>query len=359
MQNRKSLSLQIAGVTALAMLFGTSAFAESRHHSETSRSSGGHIDRSSGSRSSGSSVQREQPASRSQSRSADRGSWQNNQTQRDTTREFSQRDNSAQRSVSRDTQRNDWRGNNNQRNEQRGNNNQRNEQRGNNNQRNEQRGNYNQRNEQRGNNNQRNVAGDRFRSVEGWRPGGRAPYAVHERVSSYGRVDRCERWHGGYRVWIGGGLYPIFVPFERWNLFPLRIGLNIRFGGFWDPLGYWSVYDYSPYDGYYNGGYYNGGGYGNVYGYNDGYTSGAIRGTVESIDFRRGTMVINDDTSRQFVTITLPRDRRIDEVRAGDYVEFSGGWTRRGTFEAVRLERWDEGRGDGRYDNRREDDRRY
>ena len=160
-------------------------------------------------------------------------------------------------------------------------------------------------------NNQRSVASDRFRSVAGWRPGGRAPYAVHERVSSFGRVDRFERWHGGYRVWIGGGLYPIFVPFERWRLFPLRIGLNIRFGGFWDPLGYWSVYDYSPYDGYYNSGY------GNVYGYNDGYnndgyTSGAIRGTVESIDFRRGTMVINDDTSRQFVTITLPRDRRID-----------------------------------------------
>jgi hypothetical protein len=341
MQNRKSLSLQIAGATALAMLFGTSAFAESRHHSGTSSSSGGHSNRSSGSRSSGSrssgsSVQRGGSASRSQSRSADRGSWQNGQTQRNTTREFSQRDNNTQRSIARDTQRSDWRGNSNQRNDSRYNNNQRSSQ----------------------SSNQRSIANDRFRSVAGFRPGGRAPYAVHERVSSFGRVDRFERWHGGYRVWLGGGLYPIFVPFERWNLFPLRIGLNIRFGGFWDPLGYWSVYDYSPYDGYYNSGY------GNVYGYNDGYnndgyTSGAIRGTVESIDFRRGTMVINDDTSRQFVTITLPRDRRIDDIRAGDYVEFSGGWTRRGTFEAQRLDQWDEGRGDGRNDNRQNDDRRY
>lgn len=334
MQNRKSLSLQIAGATALTMLFGTSAFAESRHHSETSRSSGGHSTRSSGSRSSGSSGQ-QRSASRSETRSSDRGSWQNNQ--RNTTREFSQRDNGTQRSTARDTQRSDWRGNNNNRNESRSSNNTRNESRI---------------------SNQRSVAGDRFRSVAGWRPGGRAPYAFHERVSSFGRVDRFERWNGGYRVWIGGGLYPIFVPFERWRLFPLRIGLNIRFGGFWDPLGYWSVYDYSPYDGYYNSGY------GNVYGYNDGYnndgyTSGAIRGTVESIDFRRGTMVINDDTSRQFVTITLPRDRRIDDIRAGDYVQFSGGWTRRGTFEAQRLDQWDEGRGDGRNDNRQNDDRRY
>src|SRR5712691_10772047 len=183
MHNRKSLSLQIAGATALTMLFGTSAFAESRHHSETSRGSGGHIDRSSGSRSSGSSVQRDRSSARSQSqtRSVDRGSWHGNDTQRNTTRDFSQRDNTqrnttrdfsqrdnAQRSTPRDTQRNDWRGNNTQRNDSRGNN--------------------SQRNDSRYNNNQRSAATDRFRHVEGWRPGGRAPYANHERVSSFGRV---------------------------------------------------------------------------------------------------------------------------------------------------------------------------
>jgi len=339
MRNRKSLSLQVAGAVTLAMLFGTSAFAESRHHSETSRSSGGHIDRGGGSRSTGAAPQRERSSGQSQPRSAGRGSWRSNDTQRNTTRDFSQRDN-AQRSPSRDTQRNDWRGNNNQRNDSR-NNNQRNDSR-NNNQRNDSR-NSNQRYDSR-NSNQRNVASDRFRSVEGWRPGGRAPYSNHERVSSYGRVNRFERWHGGYRVWIGGGLYPIFVPFDRWRLFPLRIGLNIRFGGFWDPLGYWSVYDYSPYDGYYGGVY--AGGYGGGYNdhYDTAYTRGEIRGVVESVDLRRGTMVLNDDISRQFVTVTLPRDRRLDDVRPGDYVEFSGDWSRRGIFEAYRLERFDEGR---------------
>ena len=307
MNNRKSLPLQVAGAMTLTMLFGTSAFAESRHHSETSRGSGGHIDRSGGARSSAPSGQRDRSVTRTETRSTDRSTWRNNDTQRNTARDFSQRDNS-QRSVPRDTTRNDWRGNNDQR--------------------------YDSRN------NNRSVAGDRFRHVEGWHGGGRAPYVNHERVASYGCVERFERWHHGYRVWIGGGLYPIFVPFERWRLFPLRIGLNIRFGGYWDPLGYWSVYDYSPYDGYYGGGYDR---------YDTAYTRGDIRGVVESVDFRRGTMVLNDDISRQFVTVIMPRDRRMDSVRPGDYVEFSGDWTRNGLFEAYRLERFDEGRDDGRY----------
>ena len=324
MQNRKSLSLQIAGATTLMMLFGTSAFAESRHHSETSRSSGGHIDRNGGSRSPAATPQRERSSGQPRTRSVDRGSWRNNDTQRNTTRESSPRDN-TRRFESRDTQRNDWRGNNSQRHDSRNDSNQR----------------YDRNNNDRERSKQRNVAGDRFRGVEGWRPGGRAPYSNHEHVSSYGRVERYHRYHNGYRVWIGGGLFPIFVPFDRWRAFPLHVGLSIRFGGYWDPLGYWSVYDYSPYDGYYGGGYY-GGGYNNRY--DTAYTRGEIRGVVESVDFRRGTMVLNDDISRQFVTVTLPRDRRLDSVRPGDYVEFSGDWTRGGIFEAYRLDRFDEGR---------------
>lgn len=303
MQNKKSLSLQIAGAVALATLFVPSAFAESRHRGETSRSIAGHIQRGEGRSSSGSSAQRdrsftrsERPAERPADRSTDRRSWRNDNTQR-----FESRNN-----VPRAESRNEWRGDN------------------------------------RSAWQSRTVTVDRFRSVEGWRPGMRAPYINHERVSSFGRVDRFERWHGGYRVWIGGGLYPIFVPFERWRLFPLRVGLSIRFGGYWDPLGYWSVYDYSPYDGYYDGGYY-GGGYGNV------YTRGEVRGVVESVDYRRGTLVLNDDVSRQFVTVLMPRDRRLDDLREGDYVEFSGDWTRGGVFNAYRLDRLDYDRSGRRY----------
>jgi hypothetical protein len=150
-------------------------------------------------------------------------------------------------------------------------------------------------------------------------------------------VDRFERHRNGYRVWIGGGLYPIFIPFSYWRFHPLHVGLFVGFGGYWDPLGYWSVYDYSPYA-------YDRYGYGYSSRYDDAYTSGTIRGVVESVDFRRGTLVINDEISRQFVTVTMPRDRRMDDIRAGDYVEFSGDWTRGGVFNAYRLDRLDEGR---------------
>ncbi len=353
MQNGKSLSLQIAGAVALATLFGTSAFAESRHQQGTSRGSSGRVERSA-SRPSGSSNQTHQRSvTQTERRSVDRGSWNRNDTQRSTQREVTPR-NDVQRSDTRnsDTRNSDtrnsngnWRGNGNngQRYDSR-NNNQRYDSR-NNNQRNGNQRNGNQRYESR-NNGQRGPSNDRFRSVEGWHGGSRAPYRAHERVSSYGRVDRYERSRNGYRVWIGGGLFPIFIPFEHWRLHPLRVGINIRFGGYWDPLGYWSVYDYAPYDGYYNGGY-NGGYYGNVY--SSGYTSGSIRGVVESIDYRRGTLVLNDDISRQFVTVTMPRDRSMDDVREGDYVEFSGDWTRGGIFNAYRLDRLDENRDNQRY----------
>ncbi len=272
MQHTKRLSLQIAGAVVLAALWGTSAFAESRHREGTS---GGRIQRGSGS------GIRDSGFGRSESRGVIRGS-----ESRGSERRFESR--GGERQV--ESRNND------------------------------------RRFESRGDT---GVRADRFRAVPGWHGGG-APYRPHERVTSYGRVDHFVRDRHGYRVWIGGGLYPIFIPYSHWYRYPLHVGLFIRFGGYWDPLGYWSVYDYSPYDRY---GYYD-----------NAYTSGAIHGVVESIDYRRGTLVLNDDISRQFVTVRMPRDRRMDDVRPGDYLELSGAWTRRGVFEAYRLEEWDYGR---------------
>jgi len=191
--------------------------------------------------------------------------------------------------------------------------------------------NNNQRNESR---NYSNRSGnDRFRSVQGWHQGSAAPYAYHEHVKSYGRVERYSHVHGGYNVWLGGGLYPIFIQFAHWHLHPLHVGLYINFGGYWDPRGYWSVYDYSPYD--YRSGY----GYGGST-----YTRGELHGLVESVDLGRGTMVVNDELSRQFVTVQLPRDRRVEYARPGDYIALSGDWTRSGVFAAYRVDQLEQGR---------------
>jgi len=133
-----------------------------------------------------------------------------------------------------------------------------------------------------------------------------------------GRVSRYEPWNGGYRVWISGASYPFFVPLSYWRLHPFRIGLSINLGGYYNPLGYYDYYD-GPY-------------------VSTPVARGEIRGVVESVDYRRGTLVVRDDNSGEFVTTVMRgRDRTFDSLRPGDYIELSGDWIR-GTFEAYRAD---------------------
>lgn len=165
-----------------------------------------------------------------------------------------------------------------------------------------------------------------------------------ESMSINGRINRFSHERGGYRVWLDGGRFPFFIPEARLGLFPhLRVGLSLRVGGYYDPLGYLEAYDY------YGGDYYGGAGAYDVGSYDIGTygagtnTSGVLRGVVETIDDRRGTMVLRDDASGNFVTAII-RDRRLESLRPGDFAEISGDWTRGGVFEALRLEDVDGGR---------------
>ena len=153
---------------------------------------------------------------------------------------------------------------------------------------------------------------DRSRSY-GRSNGYRQPYYSH------GRISRVHRYGGGYRVWIGGARYPYYIPLAYYRHDRFRVGLSISLGGYYNPGGY---YDY--YDGYY-----------------DSRSDGAIRGVVESVDYRRDSFVVRNDATGSFVTV-LSRDRRLD-VRAGDYVELSGEWTRSGVFTAWDVNFLDDG----------------
>ena len=130
---------------------------------------------------------------------------------------------------------------------------------------------------------------------------------------------------GGFRVWIGGAPYPFFVPRAFWNPGRFRIGVSINLGGYYNPLGYYDYYD--------GGGYYGA----------PAYSQGVLRGTVESIDYRRGTFVLRNEASGSFVTIDN-RGRGYRDVRPGDYVEVQGDWTRSGFFEAYDVALLDDGR---------------
>jgi hypothetical protein len=323
MNSRKNLAAQVAGAMAIAALVGTSAFAETRHSDATERdhSRQSSVDRSSRYERrdrSGSQNQTQQqrdtataPQTFQRGETRNNGTWnrgetRNNDTQRNDTRNNGTWNRGETRSDNRNNgswNRNDTRNNDSwNRNETRNN------------------GTWNR-------NDSRNNRGyDRSQTYRNNRP----QYDNRGRRSDFaeGRISRYQHERGGYRVWLDGGRFPVWIPEARIGLFPhLRIGLSLRFGGYYDPLGYLEAYDY------YNDGYYGGGA----------YSSGLLRGIVETVDYRRGTLVLRDDVSGSFVT-TLIRDRRLETLRPGDYAEIAGDWTRAGVFEGLRLEDTRDGR---------------
>jgi len=324
MNSRKNLAAQVAGAMAIAALVGTSAFAETRHFDATERDRSEQSSNDRGSRDSGRQHERrDHSGSQNQTherrdttttapQTFDRGSSRNNGTydRRDSGNNgtYDRRDSHNNGTYDRrDSQNNgtydrrDSRNNGTYDNRDSRNN-----------------GTYDNRSQaDTYRNNNRGY--DRSQSYRNNRPS----YDNRGRRSDFvqGRISRYQHERGGYRVWVDGGRFPVWIPEARISLFPrLRVGLSLRFGGYYDPLGYLEAYDY------YNDGY--GGG---------AYSSGLLRGVVETVDYRRGTLVLRDDVSGSFVT-TLIRDRRLETLRPGDYVEIAGDWTRSGVFEGLRLE---------------------
>lgn len=86
--------------------------------------------------------------------------------------------------------------------------------------------------------------------------------------------------------------------------------------------------------------FYRGGRERQRYGYNDEY----VRGVVERVDYRRGTMVLRDDRTGRRVNAFMiggNRGRRgvdLNDLRRGDVVVLTGDLHRNGVFEAYRIE---------------------
>jgi hypothetical protein len=162
----------------------------------------------------------------------------------------------------------------------------------------------------------RNGSNNRNDSYRNGNRGGSYGYGNRQPYYAHGRVTRIDPWNGGFRIYVGGAPFPFFVSDSYYRRNHWRVGIDIQLGGYYNPLGY---YDY--YDGVYDG---------------RAYSNGALRGTVESVDYRRDTFVLRNDATGSFVTVAA-RSRR-DEVRPGDYVELAGDWSRSGIFEAYRVD---------------------
>ncbi len=315
-RKNKQLASTFAAALAMTTLFGASAFAESRPANETrtrtERRDGIRRERdANGGESRRGDVSRSRDSNGSlRGESRDRVQAPSRVEARDTVqpRETRNRVETGDRaqSSSRGEYRNDSRGRNDSRNRGDWSNNNRNDSRN--------RGDWsnNNRNDSRNRgdwNNNRNDSRSRgsYRGSSNYRQ----PYYTR------GRVSRVDRYGSGYRVWVVGANYPFFVPLAYYRNDRFRVGLSIQLGGYYNPAGY---YDY--YDGVYD---------------NRAYSSGDLRGVVESVDYRRDTFVVRNDASGSFVTV-VARDRRWDDVRPGDYVEIAGDWTRNGVFQAYQVD---------------------
>jgi hypothetical protein len=308
--NSRKLGVQLAAVMAVATLCGTSAFAESRHRDETrggearATREDGRIER----REQAPAAQQAQPQAQPQAQADNAARWQRSNRSGDN------RSNDSRTYDARRSQPSGEAYNRGSRNDSYNRGNRNDTQNQNRSGRNDSynRGNRND-SSNRGGSYDRNRTYSRNDSYRGGSRG--TPYYTR------GRVSRLERYNGGYRVWVGGARFPFFVPEARFRLFPFRVGIDINIGGYYNPLGYYDYYD----------------GPAGV------YTSGYLRGVVESVDYRRGTFVLRDDVSGSFVTSVMSgSERRWDNLRPGDYVEVSGEWSRSGVFEAYRLDALDE-----------------
>jgi hypothetical protein len=294
----KKLASQFAVATAIAMLFGTSAFAETRHRDETNRSGQTHERH-----------QRDGNHDRSQQQQ------QQAQPQAATVQPERSRGTNEYRNYDRSQTQTRTYNNNNNYNRNNNNNRWNDSNRNNNNNR------YNSNNNRNYSNNNQWRGNDHRGSSRDY---GRSGSAYHAR----GRISRIDRWNGGYRVYVGGALYPFFIPEARFRVGNWRVGVDIGLGGYYNPLGYYDYYD----DGYYSGGYV---------GAAPVYSSGELRGVVETVDYRRGTFVLRDDASNSFVTVLMRG--RFESIRPGDYISVAGDWSRNGIFEAYRADLIDNG----------------
>jgi hypothetical protein len=161
----------------------------------------------------------------------------------------------------------------------------------------------------------------------------------HDRhnVNVDGRVTNITRERSGYRVELDRGGYSFWVPdlnMGRHGHGALRIGINVRIGGVYEPRYGYVVAD--TYD-WLDEGPVPAPGY---------RTAVLIHGSIDRINRREETLWLRLDDGRM-VSVDMTRNDRhwnrnhgvdIGDLHRGDRVTFSGSWTRRDLFSVNHVE---------------------
>ena len=134
-------------------------------------------------------------------------------------------------------------------------------------------------------------------------------YRENQRINASGRITSFSRERGGYRVGLDrGGSY--WVPESRGR--GLRVGLSINLGGifrggsvFVDSVGYPGGYAYD-----------------NAY----------LRGFVDSVNYRTGTVWLRDEASGRMIPAAVGGGYALSTLHRGELVELTGQWAPNGVF---------------------------
>jgi hypothetical protein len=139
-------------------------------------------------------------------------------------------------------------------------------------------------------------------------------YRENQRVTESGRITSFARERDGYRVGLDrGGSY--WVPESRGR--GLRVGLSVNLGGI------------------FNGGSFIVDNVGYPAGY--AYETGYVRGVVDRVDYRTGTVWLQDDASGAEIRAAVGNGYALNGLRQGEFVELTGQWLGGGVFNVARI----------------------
>ena len=151
------------------------------------------------------------------------------------------------------------------------------------------------------------------------RSNGNNSYRENQRINATGKVTSFNRERDGYRVQLDRG-QSFWVPQASFGnrARDLRVGVSINLGGI------------------FRGGsiYADAVSWPDQYGYGNGYDRGFVRGVVDRVDYRTGTVWIRDDASGRLIAADV-NGHSLRSLRRGEYVELTGQWIRGGVFDVA------------------------
>jgi len=167
-------------------------------------------------------------------------------------------------------------------------------------------------------NNDRNGQGS-YQRDDGNRSNDNNSYRENQRINATGKVTSFSHERDGYRVQLDRG-QSFWVPQAKFGnrARDLRVGVSITLGGIFRGGSIYADAVSWPDQGY-------------GYGYHEAF----VRGVIERVDYRTGTVWLRD--SGRLIAADV-NGRSLRTLRRGEYVELSGQWIRGGVFDVARID---------------------